>query len=72
MQDNGEGIKEELQDYIFKMFFRAAQNSKGSGLGLYIAMEAAQKMGGTISVQSEYGKGGTFSLAISQDPEEST
>ncbi len=64
VQDNGEGIKSELQDRIFNMFFRATQSAKGSGLGLYIAKEAADKMGGTLSVESEYGIGSKFILKI--------
>jgi signal transduction histidine kinase len=65
IQDNGEGIKPEFQDRIFNMFYRASHNAKGSGLGLYIAKEAADKMGGTISVKSDYGIGSTFILKIS-------
>jgi len=64
IQDNGEGIKPELQQNIFNMFFRATQSAKGSGLGLYIAKEAADKIGGTISVESEYGIGSKFTLKI--------
>jgi signal transduction histidine kinase len=69
IQDNGEGIKSELHDKIFNMFFRATQSAKGSGLGLYIAKEAADKMGGRISVQSEYGKGSRFTIDIKQGEE---
>jgi signal transduction histidine kinase len=65
IQDNGEGIQEELQAKIFNMFFRASQSTKGSGLGLYIAKEAADKIRGTISVESEYGIGSKFILKIS-------
>jgi signal transduction histidine kinase len=64
IQDNGEGIKGELQDRIFNMFFRASHSAKGSGLGLYIAKEAADKIRGTISVESEYGVGSKFILKI--------
>jgi signal transduction histidine kinase len=46
------------------MFYRGNENSKGSGLGLYIAKEAAAKIKGNISVRSEYGKGSIFILAL--------
>jgi PAS domain S-box-containing protein len=64
IQDNGQGIASEHIDKIFKMFYRAAESSDGSGIGLYIVKEVVQKLGGTIEVRSELGKGTTFSLRI--------
>ncbi|MBI1770595.1 MAG: GHKL domain-containing protein [Bacteroidetes bacterium] len=64
VEDNGQGIRTEFQDRIFEMFFRASETEKGSGLGLYIAKEAAEKIGGKIQVSSEHGKGSTFALEI--------
>jgi two-component system, sensor histidine kinase len=64
VEDNGEGIREDLIDHIFKMFYRGSPNSTGSGLGLYIAKEAAEKMGGKISVRSVYGLGSMFTVHI--------
>lgn len=62
--DNGLGIDEELQPKIFNMFFRGTNQSKGSGLGLYIVKEAIEKMGGTISVQSQPGAGSVFTIGL--------
>jgi len=64
IEDNGEGIRPELQAKIFEMFYRANENSRGSGLGLYIAKEAASRIKGNISVKSEYGKGSIFILSL--------
>jgi signal transduction histidine kinase len=64
ISDNGEGIHPDVKDKIFNMFFRGSQHSHGSGLGLYIARETAEKIGGTISVQSEYGEGTTFTVEL--------
>ncbi len=64
VQDNGEGIKPEIAPKIFDMFFRGHADSNGSGLGLYIAREAAEKLKGRINVSSEYGKGTTFIVEI--------
>jgi two-component system, sensor histidine kinase len=64
IEDNGEGIKPELQNKIFDMFYRGTENSLGSGLGLYIAKEAAARIHGNISVKSEYGKGSVFILSF--------
>jgi signal transduction histidine kinase len=62
--DNGSGIPEKHLPKIFDMFYRASENSQGSGLGLYIVKEALQKLGGTISVQSECNAGSTFTISI--------
>jgi two-component system, sensor histidine kinase len=64
IEDNGEGIRDELQTRIFDMFYRGNENSRGSGLGLYIAKEAAVRINGNISVRSEYGKGSTFIVEL--------
>jgi two-component system, sensor histidine kinase len=64
VEDNGEGIRPEIMPKIFDMFFRGHPNSNGSGLGLYIAREAAEKLRGNIMVSSEYGKGTTFTVEI--------
>lgn len=50
--DNGVGIKDELQDKIFNMFFRANEESDGAGLGLYIVKEVVKKLSGKIEVES--------------------
>lgn len=62
--DNGIGIAEHYLDKIFKMFFRASADSKGSGLGLYIVKAAVEKLGGTIQVSSQLGAGTSFSIVI--------
>ncbi|UII22015.1 sensor histidine kinase [Fulvivirga ligni] len=62
--DNGRGIKEDLQQDIFNMFFRASEDSEGSGLGLYIAKEMADKLDGSISVHSTMGEGTAFTISI--------
>lgn len=64
LADNGIGIKEEFQARIFDMFYRATEKSKGSGLGLYIVKETLDKLNGSISFQSTFGKGTTFTVSI--------
>ena len=46
------------------MFFRGTNQSKGSGLGLYIVKETVERMAGDVSVQSDFGKGTIFTLTI--------
>jgi signal transduction histidine kinase len=64
VKDNGIGIGNEHITSIFKMFYRADSKSKGSGIGLYIVKETLDKIQGTISVQSEYGKGSMFTVRL--------
>ena len=67
VEDNGDGIDPQYQAKIFDMFFRARSDSNGSGLGLYIAKEAADKINGKLLVTSELGKGTTFIIELPSD-----
>lgn len=62
--DNGIGIGQEHIDKIFKMFYRASSDSKGSGLGLYIVQETVQKLNGKISIDSKLGEGTMFVIEL--------
>jgi len=64
VEDNGIGIREEYLDNIFDIFYRADENAKGSGLGLYIVKDTVDKLNGQIEVRSEYGKGTAFTISI--------
>jgi signal transduction histidine kinase len=64
VEDNGIGIEQEHHPKVFDMFYRASTQSQGSGLGLYIVKESADKMRYQISIKSELGKGSVFSLRI--------
>lgn len=62
--DEGIGISEKDQKHLFERFFRAenALNIKGTGLGLYIVAKFTEMLGGTISINSQLGKGTTVTL----------
>lgn len=64
IKDNGVGIPQEDQKYIFQKFFRSENilkyQTQGSGLGLYIARSIIEKSGGKIGFKSEENKGSTF------------
>ena len=62
--DNGKGIKDEYLEKIFNMFFRASQESYGSGLGLYITKQVVEKLNGSISVTSKLGAGTAFKVIL--------
>jgi signal transduction histidine kinase len=66
--DTGIGIGPEEQERVFDKFYRSknpqATSVKGSGLGLPIAREVARLHGGDVTLESELGKGSTFTLTV--------
>ncbi|MBM3250636.1 MAG: HAMP domain-containing histidine kinase [Candidatus Nealsonbacteria bacterium] len=68
ISDSGIGIPKEDQKYIFQKFFRAKNVSKeqtrGSGLGLYITKTIIKKLGGRVWFESEEGRGTTFYFTL--------
>jgi signal transduction histidine kinase len=64
VEDNGRGISKENVPKIFDMFFRAAEDTEGTGLGLYIVKEALTKIKGIIFVDSQLGKGSKFRIVL--------
>ncbi len=65
--DTGIGIAPEKINRLFKSFSQvsdAARNSEGTGLGLALSQRLVQLMGGTIQVESEFGKGSIFSFEL--------
>lgn len=68
VQDYGIGISNELQKFVFDQFYRVSGKLQhtypGLGLGLYISAEIIKNEGGRIWLESEEGKGSTFSFAL--------
>lgn len=66
--DNGYGITDEFKKVIFEPFTRAESSTinkeVGTGLGLAITKNIVDLMGGTIDLQSELGKGTTFTVEL--------
>ncbi|GHO63881.1 hypothetical protein KSC_027730 [Ktedonobacter sp. SOSP1-52] len=68
VRDHGLGIPREQRDKIFERFYRASGPRQkaipGLGMGLYIVQEIVKRHGGTITVDSEVGKGSTFTVTL--------
>lgn len=71
ISDTGIGIAQTELEHIFAMYYRVQSNQyqhAGSGIGLAVSKTIANLMGGDLTVQSEVGKGSTFTLTIQAVP----
>jgi signal transduction histidine kinase len=64
VEDNGIGIAPGAQRKIFEVFQRLHSEYEGTGLGLAIVRKAAERMGGSVGLESEPGKGSRFWLEL--------
>jgi len=66
--DTGIGLSDDQKDLIFGAFSQADSSTTrqygGTGLGLYLSRQLANKLGGDITVDSKYGEGSAFTLTI--------
>jgi len=62
--DTGCGIPPELQERIFDPFFTTKPAGEGTGLGLEIVRKIVEKHGGRIAIESEVGRGSTFTVSL--------
>lgn len=76
ISDHGIGIPASAQPELFQQFYRAPnaeqQQISGMGIGLFVAREIVQLHGGEITVESEQGKGSTFTVRLPLSAGEST
>lgn len=69
IEDDGVGIEEDIRKYLFNEFVRGDKSRSsigGSGLGLAITKRIVELHGGSINVQSEFGKGSKFIITINR------
>jgi PAS domain S-box-containing protein len=63
VEDNGIGMDRETREKLFSLFF-SSKGIKGTGLGLFIANKIVDKHGGSISVDSQPGRGSRFLIRL--------
>ena len=64
VKDTGKGIAEEHQKRIFEKFYKVDEYIPGAGLGLSLCHTLAYSLGGSVTVESQLGKGSVFRLDI--------
>jgi len=62
--DQGPGIRREDREKIFEPFFTTKQKGEGTGLGLSLSRRLVEANGGSIAVESEFGKGSCFTIFL--------
>jgi len=63
-EDNGIGIPAHQHARIFRIFEQGISGYEGTGIGLAIVKKAVERMGGKIALESEPGRGSTFSVEV--------
>ena len=64
VSDSGPGIPRENLAKIFEPFFSTKPPGEGTGLGLFVTRGVIEKLGGTVTVDSDVGKGATFCIRL--------
>lgn len=66
VKDDGEGMSDDIKDNIFEKFYQGdgSRKSEGNGLGLPLASKIVKLSGGSITVESQKGKGAIFTVTL--------
>lgn len=64
VRDDGSGIPPEILPRIFEPFLTTKETGRGVGLGLAVSRSILERHGGSIAVQSEFGRGTTFTVTL--------
>lgn len=70
VEDDGSGVPDALRDQVFERGSRASKDTPGDGLGLAIAREAVEQIGGTIELDAAYSEGCRFIVRLDAPPED--
>ncbi|MFA6034867.1 MAG: PAS domain S-box protein, partial [Myxococcota bacterium] len=64
VKDTGHGMSEEIKNHLFEPFFTTKPMGRGTGLGLATAYGAVKQAGGFVEIDSELGRGTTFTIYL--------
>jgi len=64
IEDTGQGIPRENLEKIFEPFFSTKPPGEGTGLGLFVSRSIVEKLGGTLTVESQLGHGSRFTVRL--------
>jgi len=64
VEDNGEGMSEQVKRRLFEPFFSTEEDGKGTGLGLAMVYGTVKGHGGVVKVYSEVGRGSFFKVLL--------
>ena len=64
VSDNGLGMKDDIKNKAFNMFYRGSEHSSGSGLGLYLSKRIVEILQGELKFESNYGEGTIITIKI--------
>ncbi len=67
IRDNGPGIADDVLAHIFNPFFSTRSGAEGAGLGLPVAADVARRMGGDLSVNTDFGHYAEFVMTLPTD-----
>jgi signal transduction histidine kinase len=66
--DDGPGITRQERRTLFGRFVRGRSEAKGTGLGLFLVEQVARAHGGRVDLETEEGRGSTFTLVLPLQP----